>query len=171
VFITQEDNFLLEDLKNASNQTLQLFPYEIITYLKRSAFPERINANVYPLVANLETQLFKQPSKAPDTKTLQQVALMPLFVTFYEKGRTHFEKTHGKPKTWPSESTWTFGRIIRNSFVHFDYKIVLDRGRPVKWKNIEYTKDSTRSRPKFIFNDLSVADIIFLMIDMNKEIS
>lgn len=171
LFTKPEENFFLEGMENASNQVIRFYPYEVIMILKGKGVPKYIYADIYPLVPDLETQLFKEPKKGPDTKLFQQAALMPLFVNFYEKGLPHIEKIYGKAlKLWPADSAWNFGRIIRNSFVHADCRIVLDRGKSVKWRNIEYDNISTKDKPRFLFADLGVADVIFLMIDMNNEI-
>lgn len=169
-FTKPEDSFILEGSEDASNQMIKFFPFEIITNLRKGSLPERIKAYTYTLIPDWETKLFAKPMKGPNTRPLQHVALMPLFVMFFEKGKARFQEAYGKPKEWPADNAWAFGQVIRNSFVHFNGRIFLDRGRPVKWRNIEYTKASTENNPRFLFTDLGLADVIFLMIDMNNEI-
>ena len=106
---------------------------------------------------------------------LFQKMISHAFISFFEKGRKHFEKRFRKKGSkWPIENCWAFARFVRNCLVHHDGKIIqaaIDGDYKWReWRRLKIKKEIDYKKIN-IFQKLGIADIVILMLDMKKELS
>ncbi|MFC3308420.1 hypothetical protein [Blastomonas aquatica] len=94
--------------------------------------------------------------------------ISPIFLMFYEQYSGWWKDKYNRDeKTWPE--IFRFGRVIRNAISH-QMMISWDNDKisPVSWRGLRYS--SADNKKEIIGFDLSMADIVFLMIDMSDEL-
>lgn len=90
----------------------------------------------------------------------------PIFVTFYEFYRPWLQAHMGNRSNWPK--VWSFGWAVRNCASHGGKLAFKSSRDAVVWRSLSYNRSNNGK--KIIGVDLSVADIIILMFDMNDEL-
>lgn len=96
--------------------------------------------------------------------------ISPIFVDFYENSIDSFEEKFGgrDGSQWPK--TLDFARVVRNSCSHGGKLFFRNKNnRSVSWRDIQY---GPQDHGKVVIcGELSIADIIILMIDINDELA
>ena len=106
--------------------------------------------------------------KTSGFKSVVMYAGTPIFVDFFESHKASIiEKFSNPPTKWPE--IWNFGRVIRNSIshpgcLHFESQ----SHAPVRWKGLTY--DPKMNGQKVIGEDISLGDLILLMLEMSDEL-
>ncbi|SRR5579885_1703902 len=91
-----------------------------------------------------------------------------MFVNYFERHRPDVESAYGDNlSSWPSE--WNFARVVRNSVAHngcINFHNL--SASPVSWRGLTYSPSDNRRN--VIFSDLWIADLIYLMMDMDARL-
>ena len=113
-----------------------------------------------------------KPETAPTGPSpLEKVFLnviLHFFVEFFEKNKSWIKSKFGQHhKFWPP--TWQFAKVVRDAASHDGAIKITDQAFvPVSWHNLTYGLDQNGRQ---IFGvDLSLADILILMIEMSETL-
>jgi hypothetical protein len=91
--------------------------------------------------------------------------IAPYLVEFYEDWKPWLNSSIGDYKSWPN--VWQFARIIRNAVAHNRVKIDDQNFLPIAWYTLAY---GPAQNGRLLSNDLSFADILILMFEMNDSL-
>jgi hypothetical protein len=96
-------------------------------------------------------------------------AINPIYVEFYEQYKEWLTENIGSnTHEWPTP--WAFARTVRNAIVHNRGVIHWDdpHKTSVKWHNLTYSH--AENRRQIIGIDLSLADLVMLLLEMNEAL-
>jgi hypothetical protein len=87
------------------------------------------------------------------------------FVRYYESVEDFIKAAHGTDRSqWPEKLR--FGNVVRNAFAHDGTVVIRNpNARPVWWRSLSYNYADNGRR--ILYSDLAVADLIFLMDEMD----
>lgn len=145
---------------------IRIFLHGVLERAAKSAIPDEVEVEIVQSQSPLY-QPGKVTRKTEGFVTTQELAISPIFVTFFEQYRQWLNSKIGVRQKWPD--IWQFGAVVRNAASHGGI-IAFDNDKlpPVKWYILEYGfADNGR---KVINNDLSIADLVILMFEMSDTL-
>lgn len=130
--------------------------------VKRNIEPPYIDISVGPLT------LTAPPSDAPNVLGIVEKIFIPSFVIFYEDN-VDWIRTNVSSDVYKWPSPWDFARVVRNAMSHGG-KVNIDNpaAKPVSWEGLTY--GHAQNKRQIIGTDISVADIVLLMIAMADQL-
>ena len=96
-------------------------------------------------------------------------AMNPIFVEYFEAYRPWIDTNVSRDRyQWPAP--WTFAWIVRNAIVHNKGALAWDdpNRAPISWHTLKYSHADNRRQ--IIGPDLSVADLVILLLEMNEAL-
>ena len=141
----------------------------VVEYTCRDAVPYSIEFTVELLHRDMRSALQKD-GRSPDNQAsrLNDLCAAIVFVNFFERYRKLIEATWGdQSEKWPR--VFNFARVIRNAAAHSG-RIYFDRAITynVRWRGLVYAY--AHNHHQVIGRDLYAADLIYLMIDMARQL-
>lgn len=142
-------------------------PYSTLKLISENLWPSKVELILFDRnhVKTRKNDKFNLTNN--ESSKLHQLNIQSSFTSYYERFKPLLWKKFNKAEEWPN--TWRFARIVRNAYSH-DGKIDIrnQNTEPVSWKTLTYGpsdngKDITGS-------DITIVDIFFLMLDMDKDI-
>ncbi len=123
----------------------------------------------------LEFRIDEQPRGADRNlgewpqETMWTKVILPFFVQFFEDRRPWLAVNINNQFTqWPN--VWQFARIVRNAAAHGGQVNIDDLSFvPVTWHTLTYGPD--QNGRKIFGEDLSLADVFILMLEMNNSLN
>lgn len=141
----------------------------VVEHTCRNIIPFSIEFTVRPLHSDMRALLPKdgRPSDTQSSR-LNDLCAAIVFVNFFERYRGLIEATWGDQLgKWPR--VFNFARVIRNAAahsgrIHFDRVITYN----VRWRGLVYAY--AHNHHQVIGRDMYAADLIYLMIDMARQL-
>jgi len=146
----------------AIGKRLTFYPSTVLDPFYKQKWPSQLRFDVKPVTIpanqNLPLGVFEKPLYAIGQS---------MFINYFERYRPTIGNTYGakKPYKWPAE--WNFARVVRNAISHNGMiNFESQSSKPVSWKGLVY--DPKDNGKRIIFTDLWMADLIYLMLEMDS---
>lgn len=145
---------------NASGKNLEIVPHDLLT----NVLVNNTRAGSIPYLASSIYTDAVGNSTGAIAETLEGFA-QAMFTRYYENNLPSIKKAHGNrnKNQWPS--VLQFAAVVRDAMSHGGIIHMFPSVPPVRHFGLTY--DSASNGRKIIHNDLSCADIFFLMIEMD----
>lgn len=162
LFFNKDRELKLQGISTVSKLELIIRPYELLNSLASNIWPTEIKFDESPL--SDETKGMRQPVNLSVTDSFHAQLIKSAFIAYYEQFSLVIEKKYVTIKNWPS--VWSFGRVVRNAFVHNGIYFSNSKSPSVSWKTLTYSpSDNGR---QILYIDLAVVEIILLMEEMDS---
>ncbi|MDH2431732.1 hypothetical protein QCD60_04075 [Pokkaliibacter sp. MBI-7] len=146
----------------ASGKSVEFVPDDLL----RAVFLHNDRSQPIPYIIQPAFTQISGAATDAMAETLEGLA-QAMFTGFWENNLAAIEMAHGKRKNenWPA--VLKFAAVIRDTMSHGGVLNMYSSVPPVSHFNLTYEK--TNNGRKIIHNDLTCADIFFLMLAVNAE--
>ncbi len=161
---TKEDYIVVDWKSNVTNKELHFFPYHLLSIISQDSRPTEIEL----IEKRLSKHSMNNPSWLHWITWFLWNLIMSNYSDFYEKLAPYIKKKYWcDPKN--RSDTLNFWRILRNCFSHWwVITIKSPKSNIYSRRTLSYWYEDNWK--EILFNDLWVTNIIYLMIDLEKEV-
>jgi len=156
------DHTLIVDGKH-SGISLIFYPTSLLDPFFGGTWPTQLRLEAQPVTVPADAKLSLGILERPVHAFAQE-----MLVTYFERNLPLVKAVYGEShRQWPPE--WDFARVVRNSVAHSGRIRFLKTSSPsVSWRGLTY---AATDNGRHIHDDLWTADLIILLLDMDKAIS
>ena len=144
----------------ASSKTIEFIPHDLLN----GVFLAEVRTAAIPFLCSPSFPIIKGASTGAVAETLEGFA-QAMFTRYWENNLANIEKVHGKRKAGKWPQVLQFAAVVRDAMSHGGTVHMFPGVPPATHFGVTYSQADNGK--KVLHNDLSCADIVLLLLDVD----